>query len=835
MGERKINHKKIAQGLSSRSPELLKLAGVSPQVVSLWEKKWRGQYGDVLQNWQAVFENCSDEIDRALAELAGLGSTVCIGRPFFEPSATATYKNKFLYSVYCYLKATSFHWSDHSVTLKSLCTWFFVSLFDFRSKGSTWCCLFLIGHICSIKGWTNIGFFLASFAYRGIIKRNIFISAPLFSSIVLAAYPYTHLITGRLGDSFEKCVVMAERHLVDEAYYSGIFQICCLYAFAYRGDSARTDAFCAKFLELHKNGFMERYNSIARVTKFLPLVLRGLGERIREEFFHTYKNNTEDDKAPLINSQFYRVSAIILLGLGEFKMARESTAKAIRYREITNSFHGWGKFDKILLDHASNEKPLDFTVDELPLINTKFRNIPKLDLFLMKAYQLTNHSDNQSFVPELIKVVSEFVNATGYQTYPSSEMPISHLPLLRVGEQVVLFRVDEERIHPVRDIVAGISPFIEIILDSYKSQRELEKANLQASRFELIQQVNHDIRSPLAALNVGISALVDTGSPEIAILRKAAKRISDILDLLAQSGTPQERLLQTCQETFDTDNHLPGQNIYSDICEVISEKRIQYKDSMNIHIKLIESLDHFPLFAKYNPRDFKRSLSNAINNSIEAIGNKEGLVSVSIEATEETVEVKIQDTGCGIQPEEVGKIFDKGYTKGKEKGCGLGLYLLKKFVESWGGEVRVESAATGTLLSIILKRESRPKWFVPHLSFQDSSDILILDDDDSIHQVWKKKLQDVFSSGTRLHHFNDIPALTEYVHGIDLANYSLLVDYQVGENSKSGLDFIVEQDLQDQAYLVTSHGWKSGVYKACEAHGVKMIPKAWIQYTEVRS
>jgi signal transduction histidine kinase len=84
-----------------------------------------------------------------------------------------------------------------------------------------------------------------------------------------------------------------------------------------------------------------------------------------------------------------------------------------------------------------------------------------------------------------------------------------------------------------------------------------------------------------------------------------------------------------------------------------------------------------------------RVYRNLIINAIQATAPG-GLVVVATEATEERVQVRIYDTGCGIAPERLSKIFEDFVTT-KRRGLGLGLAITKKIVEQLGGEISVAS------------------------------------------------------------------------------------------------------------------------------------------------
>jgi signal transduction histidine kinase len=70
--------------------------------------------------------------------------------------------------------------------------------------------------------------------------------------------------------------------------------------------------------------------------------------------------------------------------------------------------------------------------------------------------------------------------------------------------------------------------------------------------------------------------------------------------------------------------------------------------------------------------------------------------------------IRVSDTGSGLAPEEVGKIFDPDYTT-KEKGLGLGLPIAHEIIRGHGGTIRVQSGiGQGTTFEIVLPMKPAP-------------------------------------------------------------------------------------------------------------------------------
>jgi signal transduction histidine kinase len=99
-----------------------------------------------------------------------------------------------------------------------------------------------------------------------------------------------------------------------------------------------------------------------------------------------------------------------------------------------------------------------------------------------------------------------------------------------------------------------------------------------------------------------------------------------------------------------------------------------------------------------------RAIQNVIINAVQAAAENKGTVTVSCIRKDFYVDVRIEDTGPGISPAQMAKIFDPYFTtKQGKSGTGLGLYITKKVVEDHNGSIKVDSnPKVGTSFTIRL-------------------------------------------------------------------------------------------------------------------------------------
>jgi len=99
-----------------------------------------------------------------------------------------------------------------------------------------------------------------------------------------------------------------------------------------------------------------------------------------------------------------------------------------------------------------------------------------------------------------------------------------------------------------------------------------------------------------------------------------------------------------------------------------------------------------------------RAIQNVIINALQAASEKKGSVTVNCVRKDFYVDVRVEDTGYGITPAQMAKIFDPYFTtKQGKSGTGLGLYITKKVVEDHNGSIKVDSTPqVGTSFTVRL-------------------------------------------------------------------------------------------------------------------------------------
>ena len=225
-----------------------------------------------------------------------------------------------------------------------------------------------------------------------------------------------------------------------------------------------------------------------------------------------------------------------------------------------------------------------------------------------------------------------------------------------------------------------------------EAKQKAESANLAKSQF--IQNMSHDIRTPLTGI-VGLSdmlvhnALSDENKESARMLNLSGEQLlsllNSVLDIVSSDSMNQDSI-----ELSSFSIHDLLHNIFELELPALKLK------NLNLELKLD---DNIPSFIEADKGKIYRILLNLLSNSIKF--TEEGGITIEaklIETKGDDVEIEfiVADTGIGIPKTETDKIFNAFYRvhpsyEGKYSGFGVGLHLVKQYVDVLDGDISVKS------------------------------------------------------------------------------------------------------------------------------------------------
>lgn len=386
---------------------------------------------------------------------------------------------------------------------------------------------------------------------------------------------------------------------------------------------------------------------------------------------------------------------------------------------------------------------------------------------------------------------------------------------------------DTDKLRTLKNFDSLVDELVQIVKTRFEVEKQIEKVKIIKA---VSEQVSHDIRSPLSALEMVSSQIADFPEEKRLMLRNAINRIRDIANSLNKKEQPFLSIQQYNMPEEVTKLQLEIVLLAPILDALITEKRMQYRQNLNVEIFFNQSLESYGLFAKINIAEFKRVISNIVDNAVEAI-SVSGWVSINLKSVGSNIVVEVTDNGTGISEKILSKIGVRGATFGKEKGTGLGLAHAKQVLSVFGGHLKVTSSeGLGTVVALFVPSEIAPDWFVPRLELQKHQRVVILDDDQAVHQIWKGRFESAANelNKLKLDHFASTLSFRSFYgrNFHELEHALFLLDYEILGEKETGLDIIDELGIRDQSILVTSRYEEPSVRSRCERMCVRLIPKS---------
>lgn len=237
---------------------------------------------------------------------------------------------------------------------------------------------------------------------------------------------------------------------------------------------------------------------------------------------------------------------------------------------------------------------------------------------------------------------------------------------------------------------------------NYQLQKEQQYIQeLEQLKNNFVSLISHDLKTPIAKIQAIVDRLLTQDrDPELTTDLKSLRVYGDELNRYIQSILKVLRV-----ESRDFKIHKEA----SDINELIEESlRFLKPLADNKSIAIVTELE--PMFSlEFDITLIKEVIINLIENAIKYTQNG-GTIHVTSFEDADFINVIVKDTGEGIRPEDLDKVWQK-FTRGsdqdlKTKGTGLGLYLVKYFIELHGGKIHMESVlGQGTTVSFRLPLE----------------------------------------------------------------------------------------------------------------------------------
>jgi len=252
---------------------------------------------------------------------------------------------------------------------------------------------------------------------------------------------------------------------------------------------------------------------------------------------------------------------------------------------------------------------------------------------------------------------------------------------------------------PIRDQKSAIAGSVAVLQDVTEIRRQAE------IRKDFVANVSHELRTPVASIRAVVGAL-QSGAREDA---PAAERFLESLD----AETERLSLLLTDLlnlSELESGKQGPRRTVVwmEEIAEQAVSELAEKARKCGVSVSVAVPPD---ICAFVDKRQVLQVLRNLIDNAVKYTGEG-GLVEITGQETEGEINITVRDTGVGIPPADLDRIFERFYRVDKARsrqlgGTGLGLSIVRDIVGAHGGRVAVESkVGEGSAFTIIVPKGS---------------------------------------------------------------------------------------------------------------------------------
>lgn len=269
--------------------------------------------------------------------------------------------------------------------------------------------------------------------------------------------------------------------------------------------------------------------------------------------------------------------------------------------------------------------------------------------------------------------------------------------ITRFSDMITRITLFEKDMQPIKyyhndELGALVKSYNKMILQIQDQKERLAFSEKEKAWREMAKQVAHEVKNPLTPMKLTIQNFERKFDPELPDIKDKVKKMSDTIveqiDLIASVAGAFSQFAQLPEkqnETFELNNEVDS------ILRIFTDEKIfvhSNKENIQIHMDKIY---------------LNRIITNLVTNAIQAKDeSRDSLINIDLEALNKRIIISVEDNGVGIPEDLSERIFEPNFTS-KSSGMGLGLTMVRKMVEDYGGEIAVKSTiGKGTKFTISL-------------------------------------------------------------------------------------------------------------------------------------
>jgi signal transduction histidine kinase len=230
-----------------------------------------------------------------------------------------------------------------------------------------------------------------------------------------------------------------------------------------------------------------------------------------------------------------------------------------------------------------------------------------------------------------------------------------------------------------------------------RKNNELLQSNKLAAIGTLAAGVAHELNNPLNNIYLSVQVLQRIiGGPECP---------APVREIVGDITTQTARVKHIVGELLEFARGREPETRKIELKNLLSRAFKAVRNTLNVdNIIFSVNSDRDDLIIEADPDQMEQVFINLFHNAIEAMDGA-GTLEAAIESQGDVINISVSDTGKGIPPEVVAKLFEPFFST-KDKGTGLGLAITFNIIQKHGGEIRAESeTGKGSAFYITLPKE----------------------------------------------------------------------------------------------------------------------------------
>jgi two-component system OmpR family sensor kinase len=275
-------------------------------------------------------------------------------------------------------------------------------------------------------------------------------------------------------------------------------------------------------------------------------------------------------------------------------------------------------------------------------------------------------------------------------------------PMVRLADDLNARRADDMMPLPLSGTPSELHPFI-VSIDGLLERMRL----MMDHQRRFVADAAHELRTPITALSLQVENLNPVDLPESArdrlvALRQGMRRTKHLLEQLLALAR-QEARPSGCGE-------VPAVQLDHTAKEVVADLLPQaLARGIDLGFDIVE-----PLAVRAEPVMLAAMIRNLLDNALRFTPQR-GTVDLGIYRQDDAAILQIEDTGPGIAPDDMDRIFEPFFRghRPEGEGTGLGLSIVKRFVDGLGGSIALENIITGATRSGLRVIVRLPIWIGP--------------------------------------------------------------------------------------------------------------------------